>query len=99
MPIGAFINVFPPAVFLLVHLVAFLIGAYFAYRAFGAGLGTLGWAFTLYAVAEIVYMTYHLDVTVFLFAHTISEVLDLVAFVLVFIAGVQRVMARRPAAA
>jgi hypothetical protein len=99
MPIGAFINVFPPAMFLLVHLVAFLIGAYFAYRSFGAGLGTFGWAFTLYAVAEIVYMTYHLDVTVFLFAHTISEVLDLLAFVLVFVAGVQRVLAGRPAAA
>ena len=40
-------------------------------------------------------MTYHLDWTVFLFAHTISEVLDLLAFVLVFVAGVARV--RRPA--
>lgn len=99
MPIGAFINVLPPAVFLLVHLVGFLIGAYFAYRAFGAGLSTFGWAFALYALAEIVYMTYHLDVTVFLFAHTISEVLDLVAFILVFVAGVQRVLAGRPAAA
>jgi len=43
-------------------------------------------------------MTYHLDITVFLFAHTISEVLDLVAFILVFAAGVQRVLAGRPAA-
>ncbi len=33
-------------------------------------------------------MTYHLDWTVFLFAHTIAEVLDLVAFVLVFAAAV-----------
>jgi hypothetical protein len=31
-------------------------------------------------------MTYHLDWTVFLFAHTIAEVLDLTAFVLVFAA-------------
>jgi hypothetical protein len=38
-------------------------------------------------------MTYHLDWTVFLFAHTISEVLDLVAFVLVFAAAVVRVAA------
>ena len=35
-------------------------------------------------------MTYHLDWTVFLFAHTISEVLDLVAFTLVFVAATQR---------
>jgi hypothetical protein len=43
-------------------------------------------------------MTYHLDWTVFLFAHTISEVLDLVAFVLVFASAVvQLARARRPA--
>jgi len=35
-------------------------------------------------------MTYHLDWTVFLFAHTISEVLDLFAFILVFVAATQR---------
>ena len=33
-------------------------------------------------------MTYHLDWTVFLLAHTIAEVFDLVAFVLVFAAAV-----------
>ena len=33
-------------------------------------------------------MTYHLDWTVFLFAHTIAEVLDLAAFVLVFAGAV-----------
>jgi hypothetical protein len=43
-------------------------------------------------------MTYHLDWTVFLFAHTIAEVLDLAAFVLVFAAAVAQVAsARRPA--
>lgn len=84
MPVGAFINVFPPAFFLVVHLVAFLIGAYFARQFFEADQRPLGWGFTLYAVAELVYMTYHLDWTVFLFAHTIAEVLDLVAFVLIF---------------
>ena len=36
-------------------------------------------------------MTYHLDWTVFLFAHTISEVLDLAAFALVFVAAVATV--------
>jgi hypothetical protein len=41
-------------------------------------------AFSLFAAAEVTYMTYHLDWTVFLFAHTIAEVLDLVAFVAVF---------------
>ena len=35
-------------------------------------------------------MTYHLDWTVFLFAHTVSEVLDLLAFILIFSWAVQR---------
>ena len=83
-PIGDFINVIPPLGFLAIHLTAFVIGAYFAWRSFDADRGTLGWAFSLYALAEIVYMTYHLDWTTFLFAHTIAEVLDLVAFVAVF---------------
>ena len=93
MPIGSFLNAFPPAFFLVVHLAAFLIGAYFASRAFGAGVSLLGWGFSLFAVAELVYMTYHLDWTVFLFAHTIAEVLDLVAFILVFVGAVQGVQA------
>jgi hypothetical protein len=92
MPFGAFVNQIPAPVFLLIHLVAFLIGAYFAWRSFGVGATLLATAFSLFALAEISYMTYHLDWTVFLFAHTISEVLDLVAFVLVFAAATQRVL-------
>jgi hypothetical protein len=84
MPYGDFVNGIPPVGFLAIHIVLFLIGAYFAWRSFGAGVSLLGWAFSLFALAEISYMTYHLDWTVFLFAHTISEVLDLVAFGLVF---------------
>lgn len=85
MPFGSFVNNLPPALFLLVHLVGFAVGAFFAYRAFNANARPLGWGFTLYALAEIVYMTYHLDWTVFLFAHTIAEVLDLVGFALIFV--------------
>jgi hypothetical protein len=100
MPLGSFLNAFPPAFFIVVHLVAFVIGAYFASRAFSAQASLLGWGFVLFAIAELIYMTYHLDWTVFLFAHTIAEVLDLVAFILVFVAAVQPLVARartRPA--
>jgi hypothetical protein len=90
MPFGDFVNQIPAPIFLLIHLVAFLIGAYFAWRSFGSGASLLGWGFTLFALAEISYMTYHLDWTVFLFAHTVSEVLDLLAFILVFAAATQR---------
>jgi hypothetical protein len=92
MPFGDFVNQIPAPVFLLIHLTAFLIGAFFAWRSFSVGATLLGTAFSLFALAAISYMTYHLDWTVFLFAHTISEVLDLVAFVLVFAAATGRVL-------
>jgi hypothetical protein len=93
MPIGSFVNQIPAAVFLVIHLTAFLIGAYFAWRSFGAGSSLLGWGFALFAIAEISYMTYHLDWTVFLFAHTLSEVFDLLAFIAIFTAVGQRALA------
>jgi hypothetical protein len=84
MPFGDFVNAIPPVGFLAIHVVLFLVGAYAAWRTFGVGATLLGAAFSLFALAEISYMTYHLDWTTFLFAHTISEVLDLFAFLSVF---------------
>jgi hypothetical protein len=89
MPIGDFVNLIPAPIFLLIHLTAFAIGAWFAWRSFEADASLLGWGFSLYALGELVYMTYHLDWTVFLFAHTISEVLNLAAVALIFV-GVTR---------
>lgn len=97
MPIGEFVNQIPPPVFLAIHLTAFVIGAYFAWRSFGTGATGVGWAFALFALAEVSYMTYHLDATTFLFAHTIAEVLDLVAFIIVFVSTAQKVVAPRAA--
>ena len=96
MPYGSWVNDLPTGFFLAVHIAAFALGAGFAWLAFKRELALLGVAFSLFAAAELVYMTYHLDWTVFLFAHTIAEVLDLTAFVLVFAAAVwQTVGARR----
>ena len=94
MPFGDFVNVIPPIGFLAVHLVLFGAGTYFAWRSFSAGASTLGWAFSLFALAEISYMTYHLNWTVILFAHTLSEVLILIAFSLVFVAASRTILAR-----
>lgn len=97
MPFGDFVNQIPPLGFLAIHVALFAAGAYFAWRSFGSGASTLGWAFSLFALAEVSYMTYHLDWTVFLFAHTISEVLDVLAFVLVFVAATRTML--RPSTA
>ena len=88
MPYGQWVNELPTSFFLAVHVAAFALGAGFAWAAYRRGLNVLGASFTLFAAAEISYMTYHLDWTVFLFAHTVSEVLDLLAFVGVFAAAV-----------
>ena len=95
MPYGDWINDLPTGFFLVVHIAAFAVGAGFAWVAFKRELGLLGTGFALYAAAELVYMTYHLDWTVFLFAHTIAEVLDLAAVVLIF-AGAAYATMRRP---
>ena len=92
MPIGDFVNGIPPIGFLAIHIVLVLFGAYAAWRSFGVGATLLGAAFSLFALAEISYMTYHLDWTTFLFAHTISEVLDLAAFASVFGFALQTVL-------
>jgi len=93
MPLGSFVNAVPNAVFLAIHLVAFLVGATLAWRSFKADARLIGWGFALFALAEVSYMTYHLDWTVFLFAHTISEVLDLLAFIAIFVGLGNRVLA------
>ena len=99
MPFGDFVNAIPPLGFLAIHVVLFAAGAFFAWRSFGAGATSLGWGFALFALAEISYMTYHLDWTTFLFAHTISEVLDFLAFALVFTAVSRTLLARSANAA
>jgi hypothetical protein len=96
MPYGSWINDLPTGFFLTVHIAAFTIAAGFAWLAFKRELALIGVAFSLFGAAELVYMTYHLDWTVFLFAHTIAEVLDLSAFILVFAAAVYSTV-RRPA--
>jgi hypothetical protein len=75
--------------FLIVHIVLFVIGTYLAVRALQEGRTTFGAGFALFAVAEIVYMTYHVNLTVFLLAHTIAEVLDGLGFILVFAGAVK----------
>ena len=89
-PVDVIVRDLPWWFFMAVHIALFVVGAYFALRAFDAAEPLFGWGFSLFALAEISYMTYHVNITNFLFAHTISEVLDGVAFVVLFAAAVQK---------
>lgn len=91
-PCCDFINQFPWGFFLAVHIVLFAVGAFFALRSFEGRRNLFGWGFGLFAVAELVYLTYHINVTQFLFAHTIAEVLDAIAFVTLFAAGARHAL-------
>jgi hypothetical protein len=82
-PCCDFINDIPQWFFLVVHVVIFLFALVFAIRSFGAGEGGFGWGFLLFALAEISYLTYHVNLTLFLFAHTISEVLVLLGILII----------------
>jgi hypothetical protein len=89
-PCCDFINAFPWWFFLLVHVALFALGAFFAYRSFEGGNRGFGWGFSLFALAEVSYMTYHVNATQFLFAHTVSEVLVGVAVVVLFASALGR---------
>jgi hypothetical protein len=82
-PCCIFINDIPQWFFLLVHVVIFLFALVFGIRAFGAGESGFGWGFTLFALAEVSYLTYHVNITLFLLAHTISEVLVLLGILII----------------
>lgn len=80
----------PMEVFMAVHVTAFLIAVVLAYRASNlASPPALRTAFVLFAVAELLYMGYHLEITTFLLSHTLAEALDLVAFILAFLGYTQ----------
>ena len=80
MPFGDFINAIPPVVFIIIHLALGLIGVMLWRKASAAGNSAAARGFLLFVVAEIFYLTYHFDVTTFLFAHTLAEVCDGLAF-------------------
>jgi hypothetical protein len=93
-PCCSFINDLPQWFFLVVHVAIFLVALVLAVRSFGRGDGGFGWAFTLLAVGEVSYLTYHVNLTLFLLAHTISEVLVLAAILVFGLAAARRVTSR-----
>lgn len=96
-PCCQFINDIPQWFFLLVHVAIFLVALVVALRAFGAADRGLGWGFMFFALAEVSYLTYHVNITLFLFAHTISEVLVLLGILMIAASAMRRAVGGRPA--
>ncbi len=78
------INKVPWGLFMLVHVTLFALAVVFALRMFQSDQQLFGLGFSILALAEVSYMTYHVNITLFLFAHTISEVLMLGGLVTLF---------------
>ncbi|MGH2758372.1 MAG: hypothetical protein ACRDKJ_02305 [Actinomycetota bacterium] len=74
----------PWGLFMLVHVTLFALAAVFALRMLQNGHELFGLGFAIFALAEVSYMTYHVNLTLFLFAHTVSEVLVLAGLVTLF---------------
>lgn len=94
-PCCDFINRVPWGFFMVVHVALFSLGVVFALRMLQDDRQLFGWAFGAFAVAELSYMTYHVNATLFLFAHTISEVLVGLGLVTIFVGLVREGIVRR----
>lgn len=73
-PFGSFMEAMPHWAFIIIHSVLIVVGFWLARKAKLNG-------FLLFVLAELSYITYHLGLTHFLFAHIIAEVCDVLALV------------------
>ncbi|HMJ58473.1 MAG TPA: hypothetical protein VK467_05020, partial [Gemmatimonadales bacterium] len=73
-PFGSFMQAIPHWGFIVIHTALSLV-------AFGLYRKTKNAGFLFFILAELSYITYHAHLTHFLFAHTLAEVLDIVALV------------------
>ena len=82
-PFGEFMAQIPHWGFIIIHSTLLLVALWLSTRVRRGGYPLVARGILLFAVAEVSYITYHAGVTHFLFAHTLAEVLDAVAFLLV----------------
>ena len=74
-PFGSFMQALPHWGFIIIHTTLITV-------AFWLSRKTKANGFQLFILAELSYITYHAGLTHFLFAHTIAEVLDILALVM-----------------
>ena len=84
-PLDLGVSQIPMPVFVVVHLAIFAVTGFFAIRAFSNQKPQFGAGMGLLAVAELVYLLYHFELTTFLLSHTVAEVLVLLAAISFFL--------------
>jgi hypothetical protein len=73
-PFGTFMQAIPHWGFIIIHSTLICV-------AFWLSRKTKAQGFLFFIMAELSYITYHAHLTHFLFAHTIAEVLDILALI------------------
>lgn len=77
-------NLLPNEAYMLVHLIALVLGVLLAMKAGEMKKGAWSILFWFYAVSELVHLLTHLGIFVLPFSHLVQEVLLLVGFILVW---------------
>ena len=82
-PFGSFMAAVPHWGFIVIHSTLILVALWLSRRVRTGGNARAANGFMLFVLAELSYITYHAHLTHFLFAHTLSEVLDISALVVI----------------
>jgi len=82
-PFGTFVTAVPHWGFIVIHSTLILVAVWLSRRVRATGNASAANGFLLFVVAELSYITYHAHLTHFLFAHTVSEVLDILTLVVI----------------
>ena len=82
-PFGTFMAAVPHWGFIIIHTTLILVALWLSRRVRATGNAPAANGFLFFVLAELSYITYHAHLTHFLFAHTLSEVLDIVTLVVI----------------
>ncbi len=82
-PFGTFMAAVPHWGFIVIHTTLILVAVWLSRRVRATGNAPAANGFLLFVLAELSYVTYHAHLTHFLFAHTLSEVLDILTLVVI----------------
>ena len=82
-PFGSFMEAVPHWGFIIIHSTLILVAVWLSRQVRTGGNARAANGFLIFVLAELSYITYHAHLTHFLFAHTLSEVLDIVTLVVI----------------
>lgn len=96
LDLGAFTYRTPEWVNVLSHTALLIASLYLGYRVIRSGASLFALGFLLFALGEVIYMTYHFGLTALLFVHLLGDGIVFVALVIIFAGLLRRGIIRDP---